>query len=119
VVRRREDAAKKREDDLAQREAAAKKREDDVKAREDAVAQQEKVQARNTITEGDWAVGLDIQPGTYRTKEAVSDCYWVIHSDGNGRDIIANHIVTGGRPTVTLKNGQFFTSHRCGDWIKA
>lgn len=45
-----------------------------VKSREDA--------AKNTIAEGDWAVGVDIQPGTYRTKEPVSDdCYWASFSD--------------------------------------
>jgi hypothetical protein len=120
AVQAREDAAKKHEDELAQRDAAARKREDDVKAREDAVTQQEKVQAQNTIAEGSWAVGVDIQPGTYRTKETVvGDCYWEIDSDANGDHIVANDIVTGGRPTVTLKNGQFFKTSRCGQWGKA
>lgn len=119
AVKVREDAAKKREDELAQREGAAKQREDAVKVREDAVTQQEKVQAQNTITEGTWAVGVDVQPGTYRTKEAVSgQCYWGIYADANGDDIVANDIVTGGRPTVTIKSGQFFKTSRCGDWIK-
>jgi hypothetical protein len=119
AVKAREDAAKKHEDELVQRDAAAKKREDDVKAREDAVTQQEKVQAQNTINEGTWAVGVDVQPGTYRTKDAVSGhCYWGIYSDANGRNIVANDIVTGGRPTVTLKNGQFFKNDGCGDWGK-
>lgn len=44
--------------------------------------------------------------------------YWEIDSDANGDHIVANDIVTGGRPTVTLKNGQFFKTARCGDWIK-
>jgi hypothetical protein len=119
AVKAREDAAKKHEDELAQRDAAAKKREDDVKAREDAVTQQEKVQAQNTIAEGTWAVGVDVQPGTYRTKDAVSGtCYWGIYSDANGEHIVANDIVSGGRPTVTLKNGQFFKTSRCGEWGK-
>jgi hypothetical protein len=119
AVKKREDAVKAREDELAQREGAVKKREDDVKAREDAVTQQEKVQAQNTIAEGSWAVGVDVQPGTYRTKEAVTgDCYWEINSDANGDHIVANDIVTGGRPTVTLKNGQFFKTARCGEWGK-
>jgi hypothetical protein len=119
AAKRREEAAKQREDAAARHEAAVKGREDTVKQREDAATQQEKVVAQNTITEGNWAVGIDVQPGTYRTKEAVTDhCYWAILSDANGRDIIANDIVAGGRPTVTLKGGQFFTSNRCGDWIK-
>lgn len=65
AVKSHEDAVKKREDDLAGRETAVKKR-------EDAVTQQEKVQAQNSITEGSWAVGVDVQPGAYRTKEAVT-----------------------------------------------
>lgn len=119
ALKNREDVVKQHEGELVQRDEAAKKREDAVKAREDAATQQEKVQAQNTITEGNWAVGVDIQPGTYRTKEAVSgDCYWEIDSDANGSNIVANDIVSGGRPTVTVRNGQYFTSERCGEWIK-
>jgi hypothetical protein len=119
AAKSREDAAKVKEDAATRHESAVKGREDAVKQREDAVTAQEKVVAQNTIAEGDWAVGVDVQPGTYRTKENVTgDCYWAIFSDANGRDIIANDIVSGGRPTVTLKGGQFFTSNRCGDWVK-
>lgn len=114
-----QDAAKKREDAAKKREDEVKKREDTVKQREDAVTQQEQIQAQNTIAEGTWAVGVDIQPGTYRTKEAVSGtCYWEINSDPNGSDIVENDIVSGGRPTVTLKGGQFFKTSRCGEWIR-
>lgn len=114
-----EDAAKLHEDTVKQQADEVKKREDAVKLREDAVGAQEKVQAQNTITEGNWAVGVDVQPGTYRTKEPVTDhCYWGIYSDPNGDHIVANDIVTGGRPTVTLKGGQFFTTTRCGSWAK-
>ncbi|MGC9671223.1 hypothetical protein ACNTMW_32340 [Planosporangium sp. 12N6] len=111
-IRTREDAAKQREDRVQSREDA-------VKQREDAVTQAEKVQAQNTIHEGIWAVGVDIQPGTYRVKDPVSgSCYWGIYSDANGNNIVANDIVTGGRPTVTLAGGQYFTTRRCGDWTK-
>ena len=104
---------------VKQREDAVKGRENSVKRRENAVTKQERTIARNTIGEGDWAVGVDVQPGTYRTTDAVSgDCYWEINSDANGDNIVANDIVTGGRPTVTLANGQYFSSNRCGDWRK-
>jgi hypothetical protein len=104
---------------VKQREDAVKGRENSVKRRENAVTTQERTVARNTIGEGDWAVGVDVQAGTYRTTEAVSgDCYWEINSDANGDNIVANDIVTGGRPTVTLENGQYFSSSRCGDWRK-
>jgi hypothetical protein len=104
---------------VKQREDAVLDRENSVKRRETAVTKQERTIARNTIGEGDWAVGVDVQPGTYRTTGPVSgDCYWEIDSDANGDDIVANDIVTGGRPTVTLENGQYFTTNRCGDWRK-
>lgn len=104
---------------VKQREDVVKQHEDAVKQRENAITAQERTIARNTIGEGDWAVGVDVQPGTYRTTQAVSgSCYWEINSDANGGDIVANDIVTGGRPTVTLKNGQYFSTSRCGDWRK-
>jgi hypothetical protein len=72
-----------------------------------------------TVEDGTWTVGLDIKPGKYRTVGTVSDCYWSITKDGsNGDDIVANDIVTGGRPSVTVKSGQIFTSDRCGPWQK-
>jgi hypothetical protein len=46
-------------------------------------------------------------------------CFWGIYKSGtNGAEIIANDVVTGGRPTVTLKTGQDFDSSRCGRWAK-
>lgn len=115
----RADQLQTREDAVKQREDRVQTREDEVKKREDAVSQAEKVQAQNTIHEGNWAVGVDIQPGTYRTKEPISgSCYWEIDSDPNGNNIVANDNVTGGRPTVTLSRGQYFTTQRCGDWAK-
>lgn len=73
-----------------------------------------------TIDEGVWTVGVDFPAGTYRVAVPVSDsCYWEITKSGtNGDDIIANDIVEGGRPTVTLRKGQDFTSKRCGTWEK-
>ena len=73
---------------VKRREGAVKGRENSVKRRENAVTKQERTVARNTIGEGDWAVGVDVQAGTYRTTEAVSgDCYWEINSDANGDNI--------------------------------
>ncbi|NJC71229.1 hypothetical protein HC031_16130 [Planosporangium thailandense] len=115
----RADQMQAREDAVKQREDQVKAREDAVKQREDAVTQAEKVQAQNTIHEGTWAVGVDVQPGTYRAKDPVAgQCYWKITSDANGRNIVANDLVNGGRPTVTLQGGQYFTTEDCGDWAK-
>jgi len=71
----------------------------------------------DTIEVGVWTVNRDIKAGKYRLTEAATDtCYWGIYKAGsNQRDIIANDIVTGGRPTVTLKKGQEFESG-CGTW---
>ena len=64
-------------------------------------------------------VGEDVPAGTYRvTVNVDGDCYWKKSRDAEGQDIIANDIVAGGRPQVTLKKGQWFTSARCGEWHK-
>jgi hypothetical protein len=99
--------------ELAEQETALAEREAAVSATEQRVA-------ANTITEGTWTVGVDIEPGTYRTKEPVgSSCYWGIYRSGTNKDdIIQNDIVTGGTPTVNLAEGQDFSSTRCGSWVK-
>ncbi|WP_146146154.1 hypothetical protein [Geodermatophilus tzadiensis] len=99
--------------DVAEREAA-------VAAREQAVTALEQQIVATSITEGMWTVGRDIEPGTYRTAAAVSDdCYWGIYRSGsNGDDIIENDIVSGGFPTVTLREGQDFENNGCGTFVK-
>ena len=89
----------------------------ELEKREKAVGIAEKKAAETSITEGVWLVGEDIKAGRYRTVDPVDSgsCYWKIHKGG---DIIDNEIVTGGRPTVTLKDGQEFTTQRCGTWAK-
>lgn len=77
-------------------------------------------EARN-LTEfgnGTWTVGRDIQPGRYRVTDSVSDgCYWaVLKSKTNGDDILSNDNVASGKPNVTLKKGQDFTTSDCGTW---
>ena len=104
-------------DELAAREAELEQREAEVAAREAAVAETEAQVAAGTITEGIWTVGVDIEPGTYRATGVPEDCYWAITTSGsNGADIIENGIPGGGNPTVTLEEGQDFTTTRCGDW---
>lgn len=75
--------------------------------------------AAATIEEGTWTVGEDFPAGTYRLQTAATSmCYWGIYKSGtNQGTIIENDIVTGGRPTVTLKRGQDFKSD-CGTWVK-
>lgn len=73
-----------------------------------------------TIDDGVWTVGEDFPAGTYKVTAAVTQmCYWGIYKSGtNQENIIQNDIVTGGRPTVTLKRGQDFKTSDCGTWIK-
>jgi hypothetical protein len=119
-IKGREANMKSREDALATADAAVKTADAAVKTREQAVTAAEKTQASNTIKEGTWTVGVDVQPGTYRAvADVTSSCYWGIYRTGsNGSDIIENDIVSGGRPSVTLSGGQDFTTTRCGSWLK-
>jgi hypothetical protein len=104
----------------ASRSAALDQREAAIAARESAVAAAEHRIAATSIGGGTYTVGRDVEPGTYRAKDAVSsDCYWAITTSGtNGADIIENDIPGGGYPTVALKAGEDFTNTRCGTFIK-
>ncbi|WP_255769466.1 hypothetical protein [Pseudarthrobacter sulfonivorans] len=116
----REAKVSTRETEVGKADAAVKSAEAAVKAREEAVTGAEKAKAANTVSDGTWTVGADIEPGTYRAAAAVgSTCYWGIYRSGsNGSDIIENDIPGGGRPVVTLSPGQDFNSTRCGKWEK-
>lgn len=116
----RESKVASRESAAGAAEAANKTAEAAVKKREEAVTGAEKTKAANTIGDGTWTVGKDIEPGTYRAAADVgSSCYWGIYATGsNGSNIIENDLPGGGRPTVALSGGQDFKSNRCGKWEK-
>ena len=68
---------------------------------------------------GTHLVGIDIQPGLYRSSPAVSgrSCYWERLSDADGRSIIANEIVDEGQTYVRIEDTDFaFKSERCAEW---
>ncbi|WP_454810588.1 PASTA domain-containing protein [Paenarthrobacter nitroguajacolicus] len=70
------------------------------------------------VSDGTKVVGQTMEPGTYKTKPGVKDCYWA-RTTGGG-DIIDNNFV-GFAPegvTVTVNGGEGFISHRCGVWTK-
>jgi hypothetical protein len=106
--------------ELQAREQAVAAAEQSVAKREQAVAAAEQRVASDSIGEGTWTVGVDVQPGTYRTRKPVgADCYWGLYRSGsNGRDIISNGIPGGGFPTVQLNVGQEFLNNRCGTFVK-
>lgn len=73
------------------------------------------------IGEGVWHVGDDVPAGTYRAVTPVDPsglCYWMRAKDDAGQNIVANGIPTGGRPQVTLRKGEWFTSQGCPIWVK-
>ena len=109
-----------RETEVGKADAAVKTAEAEVKKREEAVTGAEKTKAANTIGDGTWTVGTDIEPGAYRaTADVGSSCYWGIYATGsNGSNIIDNDLPGGGRPSVALSGGQDFKSSRCGTWEK-
>jgi hypothetical protein len=74
-----------------------------------------------TIEDGQWEVGVDVAAGVYKVTAAVDPdalCYWSITETGKPDNIIDNDIVKGGKPTVTLKRGQDFTTNDCGTWAR-
>ena len=76
----------------------------------------------NTFEDGAWIVGVDIQSGTYSTKDiAPAGCYWEVYAPGKRGSGLpeANQFLTnGGRPRATLKANQEFESRGCGTWVK-
>lgn len=67
-------------------------------------------------------VGEDVPAGTYRALEAIDSnsifslCLWRKSSDAEGSRIIDIGTPTGGRPQVTLRDGQWFSSTGCPKW---
>lgn len=111
---------KAKEDTLAQLAIGIESEKKALAEREAAVTATEQQVAANTISEGTWTVGVDVEPGTYRTKDPVTGtCYWAIFRSGTNKDdIVQNDIVKGGSPTVTIAAGQDFETTRCGPWVK-
>ncbi|KGM13568.1 hypothetical protein [Cellulomonas bogoriensis] len=105
--------------DLEVRETELDEREAAIAAREEAVTATEERAAATQIDIGTWTVGVDVEPGSYRTVDAVtSTCYWGIYRTGtNKADIVDNDVVQGGYPSVTLREGQDF-ENGCGVWVK-
>ncbi len=65
---------------------------------------------------GRW--GLDVQPGTYRTREPVEFCYWerVKNFNGDLESIIANDNASGYAVVTIAKSDVGFNTSGCGTW---
>jgi hypothetical protein len=76
--------------------------------------------AAGGIDDGTWVVGEDIQPGTYRLREAVSFCYWARLKGFGGDlgDIVANETVIGWGVVTIAKSDKGFQTAGCGTWTR-
>jgi hypothetical protein len=73
------------------------------------------------ISDGTWEIGVDAQPGKYKTRVTHgANCYWQIAKAAGSDldDILSNDNVSGGPAVVVLKKGRFFQTEDCGTWRK-
>jgi hypothetical protein len=70
--------------------------------------------------DGTFIVGKDIQPGTYRTRDASSGCYYARLKGFGGSvdDIIANDNTDFPAIVTIVSSDKGFQSGNCGDWTK-
>ncbi|MFD8199030.1 hypothetical protein ACWDTR_21945 [Streptomyces sp. NPDC003470] len=69
--------------------------------------------------DGDFEVGSDVKPGTYRTTGNTDGmCYWERAKDASGEldSLLANDNVTGTSYVTVQATDKFFKSNGCGDW---
>ncbi|MGV9286458.1 hypothetical protein [Streptomyces sp. NPDC003719] len=69
--------------------------------------------------DGDFEVGSDVKPGTYRTTGNTDGmCYWERAKDASGEldSLLANDNVTGTSYVTVQPTDKFFKSNGCGDW---
>ena len=71
---------------------------------------------RRRFPDGYYFVGADMPVGSY-TATGGNNCHW------ERRDEVANlvgsGVSTGGRVRVTVRDGEWFTTHRCGVWRRS
>jgi hypothetical protein len=69
-----------------------------------------------SISDGVYAIGTDVQPGTYHTSGG-SNCYYAILNSTDTSDIATNDLGDGPR-VATLPAGKYFDTSGCSDWVK-
>lgn len=71
-----------------------------------------------TFGSGDFIVGEDVKPGTYRTRETADMCYWERLKGWGGTldEIIANGTGSGYFVVTIGKNDVGFSTSGCGEW---
>ena len=110
-----------RDGELDDREAALDDRDGELDAREMAIAEDlarlERV-SQSTFGDGTWEVGVDIEPGRYRTDPG-DGCYWARLRQRGGAvgSIIDNNNARGSQEIVVIGvSDAYFESKRCGTW---
>lgn len=112
---RREAELESREGDLTTKENELNQREEDLAARE---LEEPSGTGDGTIENGVFEVGTDVDPGTYETEGSDDPdlpCTYRVSEDEEGVEIISSE-VSEGPGTVTLEDGQYFTSEYCQTW---
>lgn len=73
-----------------------------------------------TFTDGTFQVGIDIQPGTYRTRIGSQGCYYARLKGFSGSldDILANNNTDDPAIVTILPTDKGFESQNCGTWTK-
>ena len=74
-------------------------------------------------TDGTYRVGVDIEPGTYRTAgrsaEGATDCYWARLSSLNEVDILASNIGVEAQTVLIDPGDRAFATRSCQTWVKS
>lgn len=105
-------------DDLKAESEQLKKSIDEQKKTLEALTGKVETAKKNTIGDGVWQVGKDIDAGTYRaTREVGSRCYWSISNPATD-DILQNDLPGGGFPEVTVSDGQQLKIANCSTFTK-
>jgi hypothetical protein len=110
------DAVKSGIDDLNKQHDGLEQQVKDAQTQLDGLTKQVDAAKKNSVTNGTWQVGKDIDPGTYRANDQVGeDRYWEIKQ---GDDIVSNDLPGGGYPQATVSAGQQLKLQSCGTWSK-
>lgn len=102
--------------DLNARHDDLQKKVDNEKAQLQSLTGQVDQAKKNSVSDGVWQVGTDIDAGTYRaTSEVGHDCFWSVSV---GDDILQLDMPTGGYPQVSVSDGQQLKLQNCGTFAK-
>lgn len=111
------EASEKIEAEFASKNAALDDREGKLNEREQQLSVAEAAKKKDSIDgPGLYEVGVDINPGKWKTDGGSGSCYYAKLRSSDTSDIIDNNNVDG-PAVVTLAAGQYFeVGSRCGPW---